>query len=706
MNTMKMKPVRTTLCSLVFMTLLALTCKAATYYVAPADKGGAAGNPGTKEQPFLKLSDAVAQANAAIIYLADGTNFVDSTVVIDKGLTIASESGDRDKCVLDGGNACRIIKDENYALELSGLTLQRGYADDGVGGAALYFSKNNRLLTIRNCVIRDCHVSYEATGSDAVRGGGLYAYCKADSEIVDTEIEGCTVSISGESITASCGGGGAYLENGTMRSCIVRGCAVTNGSPMDTTNTATPVTTLGGGLQIAGSSRVLSTVVSNCVVASTSSTFGTSSIGGAGGGIAFRNALDTNVSVVDCLIAGNVSDCAGGGIYVGGAGTVSNCTIRANEMSWPRSCGHVGAGGAGIAAYNANVAIVGCLVENNSATNATSLSSKSVCGGVSASEGSVYIVDSVIRDNAAYNGGGVRLYRTRSGTCVSNAVITGNRSWEQSGGIRADSVIALQLRDLIVTDNVQSRTDVSKPYGGILSITAGDSKNKYSEILLQNCLFAGNQAAGAKKCTWWGVYVSGGAYRAAGAAPITFDHCTFARNSTAANTSAAFFTVADQATATNVCLIGCAVYGNTANGVPVGIGSDTTLDWSLSENLLQYSLCDVVKDGFSLTAGNHNVDASSIEASALFANAEGGDYRPASGRSALVGAGGPFEDWMGTGSRKSIQDIGDGTYSLLTAETYGVSVVRNGTSPRRQGSASDIGCNELREAIGFTISFR
>lgn len=691
MNTMKL--VGTTLCSLVFMTLLALTCKAATYYVAPADKGGQAGNPGTKELPFLNLGDAVAKTDAATIYLADGTNFVDSTVVIDKTLTIASESGERDKCFLDGRNTCRIIKDSSSALTLSGLTLQRGRATDGVGGAALCFTKNNKLLTIRNCAIRDCHVSYPATGSEAVRGGGLYANCNADSEIVDTEIEGCTVSISGESITASCGGGGAYLENGTMQSCIVRGCAVTNASPMNTSQSA-PVT-LGGGLLIAGSCRVLSTVVSNCVVASTSSSFGNSSIGGAGGGVAFRTA---GGSVVDCLIAGNVSDCAGGGIYLGGAGAVSNCTIRANEMSWPRSCAHVGAGGAGIASYNVNAAIVGCLVENNSATNATSLSSKSVCGGVSASIGSVYMADSVVRDNAAYNVGGVRLYRTTSGTCVSNVVITGNRSWEQSGGIRAEYVRAIRLRDLVVTDNVQSYS-VDKSYG-LLYISAENANNPYTEILVQNCLFAGNQTAGNKR---WGVYVAGGEYRAVGAEPITFDHCTFARNSNTAKSP--FFNVGTQAAAANVRIIGCAVYGNTGNGSPVGIGGESC-DWSLLSDLVQYSLCDVVQDGFSVTADNHNVDASDIAASALFKNPDGGDYRPANRRSALVDAGGAFEDWMGTGSRKSIQDIGDGTYSMPTVGTYGVSVVRSGTSPRRQGSASDIGCNELREAPGFTISFR
>lgn len=695
MNTMKMKIVRSTLCSLVFMALLALTGQAATYYVAPADKGGQAGNPGTKEQPFLNLGDAVTTATAGdTILLADGTNSVSSTVEITKQLTIASESGDRDKCVLDGGNVCRIISDSSSALTLSGLTMQRGRATDGVGGAALCFTRSNKLLTISNCVIRDCHVSYEATGDVAVRGGGLYANCNGDSEIVDTEIEGCTVSISGASVAASCGGGGAYLENGTMRSCIVRGCAVTNTSPMNT-KTAAPVT-LGGGLLIAGNCRVLSTVVSNCVVASTSSSFGNSSIGGAGGGVAFRTA---GGSVVDCLIAGNVSDCAGGGIYLGGAGAVSNCTIRANEMSWPRSCAHGGAGGAGIASYNVNATIVGCLVENNSATNATSLSSKSVCGGVSASIGSVYMADSVVRDNAAYNVGGVRLYRTTSGTCVSNVVITGNQSWEQSGGIRAEYVRACQLRDLVVTDNVQSYS-VNKPYG-VLYISVENASNPYTEILVRNCLFAGNQTAGS---TRWGVYVAGGEYRAEGADPITFDHCTFALNSNTAKSP--FFNVGTQATAENVRIIGCAVYGNTGNGSPVGIGGESDCNWSLLGDLVQYSLCDVVQNGFSVTEDNHNVDASDIAASALFKNPDGGDYRPANRRSALVDAGGAFEDWMGTGSRKSIQDIGDGTYSMPTVGTYGVSVVRSGTSPRRQGSASDIGCNELREAPGFTISFR
>lgn len=684
-----------------FCVLTGRAATSSTYYVAPADKGGSDGNSGTKESPFLSLDRAVDAAVAGdTILLADGTNRVDSCVAITKALTIASESGDRIACVLDGGDACRIISDESSALTVSGLTLQRGRAADGRGGAAIWFNKNNRTLVMTNCIVRDCHVSCtETVDKQRIFGGGLYADCKVDSRIVDVVVENCSVSVAGTFASATCGGGGLYLAGGTMSDSRVQNCSVTNASPMSTGTTA-PVT-LGGGAMAGEDATFVRTSVTDCRVTSTSSTFGTSSIGGAGGGVAFWGA---NGTLGDCRIEGNSSDCAGGGVYVSGqAAVISNCTLRSNVLTWPRSCGHSSAGGAALAGYKADIVMTGCLVENNTATNdaAVTAASKSVAGGVSCSEGVICLSDSIVRCNAAYNVGGIRLYRTTTGTCVSNVVITANRSYEQAGGIKVEYARAVRLQDILVTDNVQAQS-VGKAYG-VLYISAEKQENPYSEILVRNCLFAGNQVTGTG--TRCGVYVTGGGFRAVGAEPITFDHCTFARNANSAGTSA-FFTLGDQATAENTLITGCAFYANTGKaGTKVGLTGENCT-WTSLPDLIDHSLCDVVKDAFSVTEGNHNIDASAIDAATLFANAEENDFRPASATSPLVDAGGEFKDWMGTGRRKSVQGIGSGSYELRQVGTYGVSVARADTSPRRSGEASDIGCNEFYFAPGLMLLLR
>ena len=678
-----------------------------TYYVAPADKGGSDGNPGTKELPFLSLNRAVDVAVAGdTILLADGTNRVDKCVTITEALTIASESGNRSACALDGGDACRIISAESSVLTVSGLTLQRGRATDGQGGAAVWFNKNNRTLTMTNCLVRDCHVSCtETVDKQRVFGGGLYANCKADSRIVDVVVENCTVSVEGAYATVSCGGGGLYLAGGTMLDGRVQDCSVTNASPM-ATGTGAPVT-YGGGAVVDGSATIVKTTFIDCRVTSTSATYGDASIGGAGGGVAFSGVG----TLGDCRVEGNSSDCAGGGIYVGpnttAATAISNCTLRANVLTWPRSCGNTGAGGAALAVYKAEVVMTGCLVENNTATNdaAVTATVKSIGGGIVCTEGVIRLSDSIVRGNAAYNVGGIRLYRTTAGTCISNVVITANRSYEHAGGIKAEYVRAVRMQDVLVTDNIHNfiqSQSVGKAYGVLYISAEGSGTKAYTEILVRNCLFAGNQVMGSG--TRWGVYVTGGGYRAAGADPITFDHCTFACNTNSAGNSA-FFTLGDLATAQNTLITGCAFYANVGKGRKVGVSGENCT-WTELTDLIDHSLSDVVGDAFSATPENHNIDASAIDAATLFVNAAENDFRPASATSPLVDAGGVFEDWMGTGRRKSVQDIGNGSYELLQVGTYGVSVARADTSPRRSGEAPDIGCNEFRFVPGLMILFR
>ena len=109
---------------------------------------------------------------------------------------------------------------------------------------------------------------------------------------------------------------------------------------------------------------------------------------------------------------------------------------------------------------------------------------------------------------------------------------------------------------------------------------------------------------------------------------------------------------------------------------------------------------DVVNEAFVVTAENGNVGEGDVK----FADADNLDFRPNRG-SCLVDNGGAVAEWMGTGRKNSVQDLGAG-YSIGTLGTYGVTVERVETSPRCNGFASDIGCCELWRESGLMLFIR
>jgi hypothetical protein len=126
---------------------------------------------------------------------------------------------------------------------------------------------------------------------------------------------------------------------------------------------------------------------------------------------------------------------------------------------------------------------------------------------------------------------------------------------------------------------------------------------------------------------------------------------------------------------------------------------------SVTTNSAHFANCyaDVTNAAFTVTAENGNIggeDAGDVK----FANPNNLDFRLASG-SCLINKGGEFADWMGTGRRNSVHDMGAG-YVIGTLGNYGVTVGRRESNPRRCGTASDIGCCELWWPKGTVMSVR
>jgi pectin methylesterase-like acyl-CoA thioesterase len=132
-----------------------------------------------------------------IIDLADGTYTGTGNRDLDfrgKKITVRSESGDPDKCIIDcQGSAATphrgvsFFRREPAGTVLEGVTIVNGYVDIGPG---VYITGAGTSPTIRNCHIHDCTAPYY--------GAGFWIYDGASPTL-----EGCTVYMN----TASVGGG-------------------------------------------------------------------------------------------------------------------------------------------------------------------------------------------------------------------------------------------------------------------------------------------------------------------------------------------------------------------------------------------------------------------------------------------------------------------------------------------------------------------
>jgi len=479
-----------------------------------------------------------------------------------------------------------------------------------------------------------------------------------------------------------------------MVDTLVRGCSVTNSSPHSDSGTFSAG---GGGVYWKCERWMTGLVVSNCSVVATGAQLGGSRYMPAGGGVCLAKKLG---GLIDSLVSGNTAPRAGGGIYSIGAGVViSNCTIRGNVLTYPLGGSTTTTGGAGICLTGGDARIVGCRIEEN-----TTEGSLVACngGGITISVAdSTLIADCLIRGNRTATGGGLRLTRTTGETVISNCVITENVAFNASSAILVEAAGTAELRDLIVTKNDQQGSAKREFY--VLSVTGGqESKLSLERIVVRNVLFADNIFAGGYNGGAYGVYACI-ATNLNDEGSILFDHCTFAGNATTHLKPTAFLNIADAMTSSNLYIRGCAFYDNTSGKGKCGLGG--TYDAACVAENITHTLCDKVAAAFAVSAANHNVDASSLAAADLFVDAAGGNYRPTS-TSALVDAGGPFEDWMGTGRRGSVGDAGNGSYRLVARGAYGVSIVRDGVDVRRSGKSSDIGCCEHHSRPGVLLYLR
>jgi len=266
------------------------TSSAVEYFVAPAP-AGSDGNGGTAwSDAFATISNAVAQSDATIVTVSNGTYNIPDQIYITNAITVRSFGGgvhgglvNATNTIVDaiyGGSASsgpRVFSITDAGVVLDGLTITggtgRGDTTDPAGGSSRWDGNGVFMSAglVRHCIIKENGL---ASGYDHTQGGGV------------------------------------YMTGGTVTNCTIQGNKTGAGNSH------------GAGVYATGGQILNSRVIGNSIRASQG-----------GGGI---YATSASVLIRNCLVFDNTSISHGGGVY---GGTVESCTIVENSASGGSSQG-------------------------------------------------------------------------------------------------------------------------------------------------------------------------------------------------------------------------------------------------------------------------------------------------------------------------------------------------------------------------------
>jgi hypothetical protein len=265
-------------------------------YVDPS--GGNSYPYSTRETAATNLLDAIAAAtDGTTVHLSDGWHRIADTLLIPTRTTIVSDNGPESTsifgAVATSGAALLVL--DNAGAVLSGVTVT-GKDSDGTQ-TRQWSGVRISAGMVTNCVIRD-----HKTVSITVHGAGIRM---TGGTVVD-----CV--LSNNWTTCSGGGGmqgGAIHVNGSnalVDRCLIASNEVSDGS-----------TSYGGG------ASVQSGTIRNCLIV------GNKCAKGYGGGLAV---LDTG-KAYNCTVVRNVSTIGSGGIYAAATATVVDCLAWDNTAN-------------------------------------------------------------------------------------------------------------------------------------------------------------------------------------------------------------------------------------------------------------------------------------------------------------------------------------------------------------------------------------
>lgn len=263
------------------------------------------------------IHDAMAEAvTGAVVMVTNGTYSVTQELVLAEAITVRSANGAL-FTTLDAGGGRRCFSMSDPGALVKGLTLSRGY--DGSQGGGVYLSYG----TVADCVITNGSVS---SGGTSGGGGGIFVINGTVTNCVIARnsvvqhgggvrmmgaglVTHCIIASNRTtSVTGSAGqGGGAVVEGGTLRNCLIVGNVASNN---------------GGGVSIGVGTMESCTVVSN------------TSAGTDGGGVRVHGS--TTPTIINSIVRDNVYLTAVPSNFGAGTPVVSYSCL---EFTW------VGAGG-------------------------------------------------------------------------------------------------------------------------------------------------------------------------------------------------------------------------------------------------------------------------------------------------------------------------------------------------------------------------
>lgn len=625
-------------------------------YVSPTGTGD-----GTSESASCNLSTGWAKLTARPakdmeLILADGTYKLDAQLpnlaLPDvNGVTylIHSKNNNPANCIIDGQNKCRIAQitdggqssdKKRYAI-IRGITFKNGkYTTPGNndGGGAMYLQG-----TLDNCVVEDSTVTTSSTMSI---GGGIYA-------LRGTVIKNCIIRNCSSQVTAgdyNVRGGGIYFhENG---SCSVSDTQIINCFAKCTTSKDGE--NGGGGIFNYNMPMTLKNVlISGC--------YATNTVGNVdyvkGGGIFKRASADTydNVRFENCAASG-----IGGAFYQNNQENGDVFTDCSFDNCYARY------GGAVCGSTLNYMTFVRCIIRGCSA-ELTSALAMGLPNYLDNTGGKLTMSNCVIRANKSTGGYGV--IKTGTGAEIVDTVIEDNKvntSHGQQGGLiychcRSDRSFPHLYEGLIIRNNTTYGEYVAgdRIFNDGLFRVNNTKSTAYTNIVIRNCYITGNTATTVAAIrnslstmdvdeTDKGVY---------------FINCDITGNTL--SSSAAMFVARTDNTPSllSINVRNCDLRGN--NG-PTKVLSDEI-----------FSLNPRKVDHCAVDSGMSNYSAEPAQA-----NLVGG---PLPGK-------GAYMSWM-----DSALDGGDGTFTEVQSNTYGVKVTMNNSIPRYQGANPDIGARETDE---------
>ena len=578
-----------------------------------------------------------------------------------------------------GGDGTIILKDGTYDLSkesdqpapvVIGRTVTlRGESRTGAvidaGGVTRCLEITGADVLVTNLTLKGGFI--EKTGDNAY-GAGVYS-TGARTTLGGVDIESCYGRLDTTGLQKSLAGVGVYFGElgGQLVGCRIRDC----GGFLEGSGSQKSQCGYGAGVYCQADGVVRETLFQNCCMTNSSPNDSCCCYGAAYRGSFYGCVFETNVAwrTVTAVTAPDAG-------AVASATVISNCLFRGNlttrlsavtgtgSIKDSSFIGNISSNGYGAALYIGSVTdypvVERCLFDGNKSLclNCDSGVEYKARGGAIGMDyiGGVVVSNCVFRNNdAGKRSGGAIGGRSGSVITAYGCVFDSNKSSSTTGGadIYNDGGAKVSVERCLFTGEAKTK-------GG--AIYADCYSSSYCYLTVRNSLFNQVDSTGYSVCC---VKTSTN--------PLTFKNCSMV------GCKGTLFAFDNGTSAPYLSLAACCLYGNGTEGL------DKVTD-------VTYSYLKTDK------SGEGNIVSSDDPGFVAYPT----DLR-LKRKSVLVDAGGAAEPWMGDGTKKSMKDMGDGTYTAEPSATItvagrdyevGAKVVFGNAHPRLVHDIPDIGAGE------------